>query len=47
MENWQQEPWTREEWDAYVQHVLAQGDPEGDGDPVHLLNQYIKITQEE
>lgn len=30
MENLQ-EPWTQEEWDAYVQRVLAQGDP-GEGD---------------
>jgi len=28
MENLQQEPWTEEEWKAYVDRVVAEGDPE-------------------
>ena len=35
MENLQ-EPWTEEEWDAYVQRVLTQGDP-GEGDDPLVL----------
>lgn len=26
MENLQQEPWTEEEWDAWIKRVLAEGD---------------------
>jgi len=38
MDNLQQEPWTQEEWDAYIQYVIAQGEPEeGDDLPVHQV----------